>query len=334
MRIYKDSKTGIYHADYVVNGKRFRPSLHTKNSTVATHRAAEKIHEQKAIKGDVSPINLSFKDFTTRFLSTIRKDPKTIYIYKHAIEVLENFTPIRRVAEITPHTLNSLLDSLVKENPNKSAGINRTIRALKAMMRWGEKEIPLPKQEWEKVDKLKEKKGRIEFHTADEIAQILEVMPNINYRLIVLLGARAGLRRGEMAILKWQDVDFNNNRIYVAPNKTENDRYVPISSELKEELLSAKKRAINEYVVSIGLASSRHTKDYLTAMYVKITKGLPFHCTVHKLRHTFASHLVQNGVDLYTVSKLLGHSKIEMTEIYAHLAPDTFSAAIKKLPKI
>ena len=72
MRIYKDSKTGIFHADYVLNGKRVRPSLSTKNSTVATQRAADKIHEQKAIKGDINPINLTFLvTASTLFLSRI-----------------------------------------------------------------------------------------------------------------------------------------------------------------------------------------------------------------------------------------------------------------------
>ena len=54
--------------------------------------------------------------------------------------------------------------------------------------------------------------------------------------------------------------------------------------------------------------------------------------TVHTLRHTFASHLVMQGVDLYTVSKLLGHSEIQTTQIYAHLAPDHLRAAITNLP--
>lgn len=71
------------------------------------------------------------------------------------------------------------------------------------------------------------------------------------------------------------------------------------------------------------------------AFYAKETKEkLPFKCGLHKLRHTFASHLVQNGVDLYRVSKLLGHSSIKMTEIYAHLAPADLKSAVTKLPKI
>ena len=53
--------------------------------------------------------------------------------------------------------------------------------------------------------------------------------------------------------------------------------------------------------------------------------------TVHNLRHTFASHLVMNGTDLYTVSKLLGHSSVKVTQIYAHLTPDYLKASVDRL---
>lgn len=340
MRIYKDKKTGKYHADYVLNGKRLRPALHTTSSSVAHLRAAELISKQKAINGDIDLANYKLKDFTNRFTATIHKAPKTINTYKYAIRLLEDFipsykkTPIKYVTELTPDFLNELVIFLSKKTPDKNAGINRNIRAIKAMMRWGEKhkDIKLPKQEWENVIKLKENKGRLEFHTIEELQEILSIMPSLEHKVMVKLGARAGLRRGEIAMLKWQDVDLEHCRIWVAPNKTENGRHIPLTTDLLDDLKFLKNNTKGSFVINIGDVSRRTTKDYLTATYSKITHKLGFHCTMHKLRHTFASHLVQNGVDLYTVSKLLGHSNIEMTEIYAHLAPDTFTAAIKKLP--
>ena len=56
--------------------------------------------------------------------------------------------------------------------------------------------------------------------------------------------------------------------------------------------------------------------------------------SLNTLRHTYASHLVQAGVDLYTVSKLLGHSSIAVTMVYAHLSPESMGEAVKKLPKL
>ena len=73
--------------------------------------------------------------------------------------------------------------------------------------------------------------------------------------------------------------------------------------------------------------------NYLTIHYAQIAKSCGVDSFLHKLRHTFASQLVQNGVELYTVSKLLGHSSIQMTEIYAHMAPPTLHRAIAKLPE-
>ena len=152
---------------------------------------------------------------------------------------------------------------------------------------------------------------------------------------MVLLGCRAGLRRGEIAALTWQDIDFKNNQIYVAPNKTEGHRYVPMATDLRKALETAQKRANkgDKFVVDVGEA--RQSPYFLTAYYARVTKEkLPFKCGLHKLRHTFASHLVQSGVDLYRVSKLLGHSSIKMTEIYAHLAPADLKTAVTKLPAI
>jgi len=152
---------------------------------------------------------------------------------------------------------------------------------------------------------------------------------------VVLLGADAGLRRGEMANLKWEDVDFANNQLYIAPNKTENHRFVPMTQDLRNALEKAHKRAKHEYVVTVcqPMKGNRCNPDYLTTFYQEVAKAAGVDSFLHKLRHTFASQLVQNGVELYTVSKLLGHSSIQMTEIYAHLAPRTLHKAVMNLPK-
>ena len=333
MRIFSDPRTGIKYADLVVGGKRRRVSLKTKDNKVAILRASKLADDKQAENSN----RVLFATFLTRYreylAATHRKS--SIEKFEHGLKKFLSFKQVQYLDEVTPSLLDECAVALKTKLKSKYApGLNRDIRAIKTAMRQAEFWDMIPPQNWRKVSKFKEVKGRIEFHTPEEIKQILSIF-NPDWQLVARLGFQAGLRRGEMAVLKWADVDFKNNQIYVAPNKTEGHRYVPIRPELRKALESAKKRAKRgaEYVINCG--EDRHSPYYLSAFYTKETKEkLPFKCGLHKLRHTFASHLVQNGVDLYRVSKLLGHSSIKMTEIYAHLAPADLKSAVTKLPKI
>lgn len=334
MHIYTDKRTGIKYISYTdPSGKRVRRSLGTCNKSAATLKAAEILDNKKVRDSGKA----SWEGFLARyraFLSASRS-PKTAASFELALKKLTSFRPVEFLTDVTPALLDSLaiaLKSQQKTSAKTAAGINRSIRALKTAMRHAEFWDLIPPQNWRKVSKFKENKGRVEFHTPIEIKQILKIF-NADWQLVVLLGCRAGLRRGEIAALKWTDVDFANNQLYIAPNKTEKHRYVPISADLAK-VLHATPKDKSLYVINVGDPKKRNSKDFLTAYYSKATEDLPFKCSLHKLRHTFASHLVQNGVDLYRVSKLLGHSSITMTEIYAHLAPQDLASAVKKLPPI
>ena len=332
MHIYTDKRTGIKYISYTdPSGKRVRRSLRTANKSVATLKAAEIIDNKKVRDSEKLPLDAFLVRYRA-FLQASRK-PGTIQYFELGLKKLLAFRHIDYLSDITPALLDEF--AITQKNQLKgsfAAGLNRCVRALKTAMRQAEFWDLIPPQNWRKVSKFKESKGRVEFHTPAEIKQILKIF-NKDWQLVVLLGCRAGLRRGEIAALKWADVDFKNNQFYVSPNKTEKHRYVPISADLRKALQAAKKGK-NIYVINVGDPKKRDSQYFLTAYYLKATKDLPFKCRLHKLRHTFASHLVQQGVDLYRVSKLLGHSSIKMTEIYAHLAPADLKTAIEKLPPI
>lgn len=332
MNIYKD-KLGTFYADYFINGKRVRKSLRTKQKNIAILKAGM-LAQNPIGKGDHP--NCPFIDLVERYkreVLVLRK-PGTMARFMSAFRRLEQFGLPKQISEVTPDFLQQFqiyLKSISKSG--KAAGINRNVRAIRTLMRQAEAWNLIGEQRWSLIHKLREPKGRVEFHTPEEISQILEILPP-NWKLVVLLGARAGLRRGEMAVLRWQDVDFANNQLYIAPNKTDKHRFVPLSKDLREALETAKNTATDGFVVHVGMDEARQSSYYITAAYAKHTADLPFKCFMHKLRHTFASHLVQAGVDLYRVSKLLGHSSIKMTEIYAHLAPADLQQAVTKLPRL
>ena len=329
-------QNGVYYANYFdEHGKRCRPSLHTKDKRIAEIKFAALRQKQNTIKNIGYTPNLTFADFLLKFNSYIKteKAPNTQAKYHIAIKYLEEVKRINHLSDITPEVLQNLKEHLIAQGKG-AHGINRYLSVLKAMMRTAEKWKLIAPQEWSLLSKIRTPRGRVEFHTEKEIKKLLEAAPTLDWQIVIRLGARAGLRRGEIANLKWQDVNFKERQLYVAPNKTDKHRFVPVSDDLLKALKNAQKRAKNDFVVNIGLEDSRGTKDYLTSYYSEIAKKAKVKSFLHKLRHTFASHLVQAGVDLYSVSKLLGHSSIKMTEIYAHLAPKALKDAIAKLPKV
>ena len=324
----------IYYADYHdAAGVRRRISLQTENKLVAQRKFEELLRRRAAIKERIV-IHISWDNFKEKLYHYMKmeKNRNTFNRTKLAIRHLEDVYKPRFLQDVTPDLVQRVKEHMLHKGL-KNANINRLVGCLKTAMHLAENWQLVHKQNWTIIKKLRVPKGRVVFHTPEEVDKILNSCPNDMWRLIVLLGADAGLRRGEIIELRWQDVDFQNNQLYIAPNKTENYRFVPMTEELRNTLETVKKDAINEFVINAGKYGTRVSKDYLTNFYRPIAKAAGVPSFLHKLRHTFASHLVQNGVDLYVVSKLLGHSSIQMTEIYAHLLPNNFQKAVMNLPK-
>ena len=322
----------IYYADYHdALGHRHRISLQTSKLRIAKLKYSKLIERRNALKEKIV-VEMTWEHFKDRLFQfmALERAKNTIKRTHIAIRYLEEVDCPKFLHEITPPTLQKVKEYMLHKNLGKH-NINRLIQCLKSIMHHAERWEFIPKQDWSGITKIKTPRGRIVFHSLEEINKILAVCPSPAWKLVVLLGVDAGLRRGEMVQLRWQDVDFENRQLYIAPAKTENHRFVPMSKDLRKALKKAKKSSKNEFVVNVG--HSRGSQYFLTAFYRKIAKKAKVASFLHKLRHTFASHLVQNGVDLYRVSKLLGHSSIKMTEIYAHLTPKTLHDAIKYIPK-
>ena len=150
---------------------------------------------------------------------------------------------------------------------------------------------------------------------------------------MVLLALNTGLRRGELFSLKWSDVDLDAKMLTVVATsaKSGQTRRIPLNEEALTVLTTWRNRQGNaEGLVFPGADGARLTN--ITKSWggvVKFAKLSGFN--FHDLRHTFASRLVQAGVDLNTVRTLLGHSEIATTLVYAHLAPDNLRAAVEKV---
>jgi integrase len=128
------------------------------------------------------------------------------------------------------------------------------------------------------------------------------------------------------------DVDFQRKRITIRESKVGEARHVPMNG-IVIQTLQAVPRMLHNPHVFYGRKAGEHFKNGIKntdwKRYLREAGSEDFHW--HDLRHTFASRLVMRGIDLFTVSRLLGHSNSEMTQRYAHLAPDYLQNAVEVL---
>ncbi len=183
------------------------------------------------------------------------------------------------------------------------------------------------------------------LRTRDEIRRLLAAAREHDERTYALYATAVltGLRKGELAALRWDDVDFDRRlitvqRSYEGPTKSDEVRHVLIVDELLSVLRSWRLRCAGELVFpnQVGAMHEPAARIFRETMHAVLQRaGLPEidrkgrrrpYITFHDLRHTFASHWVMNGGDLFKLQKLLGHKSVQMTMRYAHLAPHAFAA--------
>jgi site-specific recombinase XerD len=165
-----------------------------------------------------------------------------------------------------------------------------------------------------------------------EVKLLIDTVKNIKHRTIIMLLYSSGLRVSEISSLKITDIDSKSMRIKVVQGKGAKDRYTVLSQQVLLELrayyLIYKPK---EYLFNgsgIGRRISVRSIQHLVQKAL-IQLGLGSkNYSVHTIRHSFATHLVENGVDLNTVRELLGHSSLQTTMRYLHLTPQRMQGIV------
>lgn len=190
-----------------------------------------------------------------------------------------------------------------------------------------------------KVKLPKKQKINPAFINSEQLSTIYNQVENDTIRDIVITGFYTGMRLDEIINLKWKNVNLEARIITVGDEeyitKGRNQRFIPISDEALASLLSRRKRMkaipIGDSFVFSKSNGTKFSGDHISRSFkiacqvAGIDKAIHF----HSLRHSFASNLVQQGVSLYKVKELLGHSAITTTEIYSHLNIESLRDAIK-----
>lgn len=163
-----------------------------------------------------------------------------------------------------------------------------------------------------KTQKVRHNRKKREPLTKEEEQRFLKIIPHSKYYLLWLFYLVSGVRRAEALNIKWSDVDYENNRLFINGTKTAAaKRFIPLFDDIKYILSKLPRKS--EYLFPYKLYSVRNTFDYMREKYV-----LPF--TIHNLRHTFATRHSENKISDNVIQHWLGHSSVTTTrDIYIHL---------------
>ena len=181
---------------------------------------------------------------------------------------------------------------------------------------------------------------RLRFLTHEEADRLLVALADRSSDVhdMALLSLHCGLRAGEIFSLKWQDVDLGRGVLSLLDTKSGKCRAAIMTDAVKDMLAARQAVTILSGLVFPSRTGERIVEMSNTFQLVADGMGLNNGVTdrrqkvvFHTCRHSFASWLVEQGVDLYTVKELMGHGSLSMTERYSHLSPDKLRRAVKTL---
>ncbi len=233
--------------------------------------------------------------------------------------------------EVNEITLDDILEYLrkLRYEENYCIGtVNNYRNAIKYFY-----EVVLEKR-WisKKIPRLKGYKPLPSVLSKEEVIEFIELMPKETHKVILYTMYSSGLRVGEVVALRVKDIDSKRMQIYVEKGKNGSARYAIMSERslkmLRYHVLQYKKKYGYKFLPDDYLfPSNKNESGHITKKTIKnnITKVVKRYCslkkiTSHTLRHSFATHMLEAGADIYQIKELLGHSSLQSTNVYLHLA--------------
>lgn len=289
---------------------------------------------------DVKQSFFNYLEFEKRY------SPHTLTSYRNDIEQFEGFLERQFELEdilIAKHTHIRTWIVHMMQNDITAKSINRKISSLKSFYNFVKKQELIKKSPMLKIIAPKVGKRLPKYVDSDSIDQLLS--PSLfedgfageRDALIIDLLYSTGIRRAELINLKQSDVNFYNNNIKVL-GKGSKERLIPVTKLLLDRIsayTALKEEQFQELDHNHLIVTDSGKKLYPKYVYNKVKKYLSRVTTMdkkspHILRHTFATHLANNGAELNAIKALLGHASLAATQIYTHNTIEQLKSVYKK----
>jgi len=351
METIKSKNKTSYRETVYIEGVRYRSPTFDKKSDAKNWKndLLSKRERAKILGDDFSVVEKQkFTDFALHWVETKIKPQRTQSTYNRYANVIKNHFNERfkdlNLDQFRQHHADNLVKSLLDAG-HANKGVNDILQIFKGIFIEAKRKKAIRENPFEDYSSLKQVEVPPNFWNGNEIHQFLLATHDHHLYPIFVTALNTGMRRGELGGLAWDMVDFKRNMIQVSrirdrfglrrTTKTGVARHIPMNPVVKSILIELHHRK-NPKTVSTdikgkqvhlvfgnadgGIMNIHHLyRDFQRAQNrAKMSQVIRF----HDLRHTFASHFMMNGGNIYDLQKVLGHTKTEMTQIYAHLAPE------------
>jgi integrase/recombinase XerD len=295
-------------------------------------QAAESGGVQRISPFDIPNYRYCPEEYTLKLME-LRYSPKTIKTYVGLFQEFINYYPTHDIKVIDEPMIIKFLRYLVIERKISVTYQNQSINAIKFYY----EKVLGGQRKFYFIDRPAKEKTLPSVLSTEEVIEILKGTENIKHRAILMTIYSAGLRISEAINLKIKDIDSDRMQIRVEQGKGKVDRYTLLS----EKTLLILREYFKQYRPTVWLFegvtkgeqySTRSIQNVFAAAVKKanISKDV----SVHTLRHSFATHLLENGTDLRYIQNLLGHANSKTTEIYTHVTTKGFGQIKSPMDKL
>ncbi len=246
------------------------------------------------------------------------KRQKTISSYLNQLKAFLRFYKNKKPSAITFKEITAYIIIRKKHDNISDSYLNQLINALNAF--YGR--VLNQEEKIAKLDRPKKRRALPNVFSEEEVQQLLKSCKNLKHKCMLILTYSGGLRKSEVLNLRISDLNYERKTIFIKNGKGGKDRYTFFSPIAIKYL----KKYTDQYQPTIwifeGQSGGQYSESSIQSVFEKAKQESQVNrfVTLHGLRHSFATHLVEKNVPLHNVKELLGHSSIKTTEIYLHIS--------------
>ncbi len=254
-----------------------------------------------------------------------RYSSSTIKTYESALLKFFGFHSIKLLKDISIKDLEDYNNRYILANDFSHTYQNQTINALKLIYTYNGIDPVLSS----KLERPKKRSKLPEVLSINEIKDLLTSLSNLKHKTLLSILYACGLRIGETLNIKVTDLDLERGFTHIKSGKGRKDRYVPIPKRMCSLLVSYIEAYKPKDFLFVGKNGSKYSSVSARQILKRAVKnvGLKKPVTLHTLRHSHATHLLENGTDIRYIQELLGHNSPKTTMIYTHVS----SASLDKI---